>query len=160
LPVSCWRITSPLYSDITAFLNCPRASQKQGVRFGRDFALNFNQKSCLNARIFFTDIRTILLLYHGTFRGREVLAQEIAVLLMDHSSADVSDDVISILTEASARVITFAPVTTQVFQVFDLTLFGVLKPCPRYELPFDLIGTNVSGYSRFRWAFCERTFGH
>jgi hypothetical protein len=26
---------------------------------------------------------------------------------------------------------------TQVFQVLDLTLFGVLKRCPRYELPFD-----------------------
>jgi hypothetical protein len=35
------------------------------------------------------------------------------------------------------RVITFAPHTTQVFQVLDLTLFGVLKRCPRYELPFD-----------------------
>jgi hypothetical protein len=51
--------------------------------------------------------------------------------------AHVSDGVIRILTEARVRVITFAPHTAQVFQVLDLTFFGVLKRCPRYELPFD-----------------------
>jgi hypothetical protein len=56
---------------------------------------------------------------------------------MAHCSADVTDDVVRIRTEARVRVITFAPHTTQVFQVLDLTLFGVLKRCPRYELPFD-----------------------
>jgi hypothetical protein len=30
---------------------------------------------------------------------------------------------------------TFAPYTTQTFQVLDLTLFGALKRRPRYELP-------------------------
>jgi hypothetical protein len=44
---------------------------------------------------------------------------------------------IRILSEARVSVITFAPHTTHVFQVLDLTLFGVLKRCPRYELPFD-----------------------
>jgi hypothetical protein len=56
---------------------------------------------------------------------------------MTHCSADTSDDVIRLLTEARVRVIPLAPHVTQVFQVFDLTLFGVLKQCPRYELPFD-----------------------
>jgi hypothetical protein len=57
--------------------------------------------------------------------------------LNDNCCADVSDDVIHILTEAMVRIITFAPHATQVFQVLDLNLFGVLKRCPRYELPFD-----------------------
>jgi hypothetical protein len=48
-----------------------------------------------------------------------------------------SDDVIRILTEARVCVISFAPHTTQVFHVLDLTLFGVLKRCPIYELSFD-----------------------
>jgi hypothetical protein len=56
---------------------------------------------------------------------------------MDDCSADVSDDVMRILTEARVRVITFAPHTTQVFQVLDLTLVDVPKRCLRYELPFD-----------------------
>jgi hypothetical protein len=31
----------------------------------------------------------------------------------------------------------FAPDTTMIFQVIGLTLFGVLKSRPRYELPFE-----------------------
>jgi hypothetical protein len=56
---------------------------------------------------------------------------------MAHCSADVSNDVIRILTDARVRAITFARHTTQVFQVLELTLFCVLKRRPRYELPFD-----------------------
>jgi hypothetical protein len=56
---------------------------------------------------------------------------------MDYYSAHVGDDVICILTEARVRVITFASHTTQTFQLLDFTLFGVLKRCPRYELPVD-----------------------
>jgi hypothetical protein len=63
---------------------------------------------------------------------------------MTHCSADVSDDVIRILTGARVRVITFAPHTTQVFQVLDLTLFGVLMRCQRYELPFDANDATVT----------------
>jgi hypothetical protein len=70
-------------------------------------------------------------------RGLAVFPQKPAVLLMGNCSAHASDDVIRILTEGSVRVITFAPHTTQIFQVLDLTLFGVLKRRPRYELPFD-----------------------
>jgi hypothetical protein len=99
--------------------------------------LKFNQKPYFNADIFLAYIRTILLLYIDSFHGLAVFAQEIAVLLMPHCSADVSDDVIRIVTEPRVRVITFAPHTTQVFQVLDLTLFSVLKWCPRSELPFD-----------------------
>jgi hypothetical protein len=86
--------------------------KEQGVCFGSDMILPFNQKP-------------------------SIVAQETAVLLMDHCSAHFSDDVIRMLTEAKVRVITFPSRTTQVFQVLDLTLFGVLKRRPRYELPFD-----------------------
>jgi hypothetical protein len=124
-------ITSQNFPTVQEHLKTP------GVRFGRDFASKFNQKPYINAGIFLASIRTILLPYIDIFRCRAVLAHEIAVLLMAHYSADVSDDVIHILTEARVCVITFAPHTTQIFQVLDLTLFGVLKRCPRYELPFD-----------------------
>jgi hypothetical protein len=99
--------------------------------------LKSHQKPYFNTGILLAYIRTILLSYLDTFRGRAVLAQEIAVLLNAHCSADVSDDVISILIEARVRVITFAPHTAQLFQPFDLTLFAVLKRRTRYELPFD-----------------------
>jgi hypothetical protein len=94
----------------------------QGVRFGMDFALKFDQKPHFNARIFLAYIRTIHLPYIDTFYDRAVRAQEIAVSLMAHCSADVSDDVNRIPTEARVPVITFPPHTTHVFQVLDLTL--------------------------------------
>jgi hypothetical protein len=40
-----------------------------------------------------------------------------------------------LLTEVRIGVMTFARHTTQVFRVLDLTAFGVLKGCPRYQLP-------------------------
>jgi hypothetical protein len=61
-----------------------------------DFTSKSNQKPYVNAGFFLADIRTILLPYIDTFRGREVLAQEIAVVLMAHRSVGVSDDVIRI----------------------------------------------------------------
>jgi hypothetical protein len=118
-------------------------STKQGVRLGRDFTLKFNQKSYVNAGIFLADIRTVCLPYIDTLRGLAIFAEAVAVLLMTHCSADVSDDVIRILTEASGRVITFAPHTTQVFQVLDFTLFGVLKRCSSFELPLDDLNATV-----------------
>jgi hypothetical protein len=94
---------------IVASQNSPTVQEhlkNQSVRFGRDFPLTFHQKTCFNAGIFVADIRTILLPYIDPLRGRAVLAQEVAVLLMTHCSADVSDDVIRILAEAMVHVIT------------------------------------------------------
>jgi hypothetical protein len=70
-------------------------------------------------------------------------AAEEAVLLMDNCSAHVTDDVIRLLTEARVRVITFTPHTTHIFQVLELTLFGVLKRRPRNELPFETDNSTV-----------------
>jgi hypothetical protein len=115
-------VTSQNSSTIQEYL------KKQCVRFGSDFDLKFNQKPDSNTGIFLAYIRTILLPYVDTFRDLAVIAREIAVLLMAHCSADVSDDV---------GVITLAPHTTQVFHVLDFTLFRVFNRRPRYELPFD-----------------------
>jgi hypothetical protein len=59
------------------------------------------------------------------------------VLLIENCSVHVTDDAIRLLIEARACVITFAPHTTQIFQVLDLTLFALLKRPPRYEMPLD-----------------------
>jgi hypothetical protein len=111
--------------------------KKQGVCFGRDIIFTVNQRPYINAGIFLVYIRTIFLPYIDTVRDLAIFAQEPALLSPDKCSTQVSDDLVRILTEASVRVITFAPHTTQIFQVLDLSLFGVLKRRPRYELPFD-----------------------
>jgi hypothetical protein len=66
--------------------------KKQAIRFGRDIALTINHRPYLEAGIFLDGIRTIFLPYLDTLPGLAVLAQEIAVLLMDDCSAHVSDD--------------------------------------------------------------------
>jgi hypothetical protein len=71
--------------------------------------------------------------YIDTLRDPTVNGEKAAILLMNNCWADVSDDVIRILAEARVGVINFAPHTTQIFQVLDLTPFGVLKRRPRYE---------------------------
>jgi hypothetical protein len=55
---------------------------------------------------------------------------------MDNCPAHLIDEMMSLLIEASLRVIAFAPYTTQIFQVLDLTLSRILRRCPRYELSF------------------------
>jgi hypothetical protein len=117
--------------------------------------LKCNRKPYFNAGIFLDFIRTVSVPYIDTFRPRAVLVQEIAVLLMAHCSADVSDDAIHILTEAMVRVTTFAPHTTQIFQVLDLTLFGILKRCPRYEQPFDDNNAAVKGITKVYHDFTQ-----
>jgi hypothetical protein len=58
-------------------------------------------------------------------------------------SCHVIDDIIGLLTEARVRVITFAPCTTQIFQILDVTLFGVLKWQLGYKLPFKDVKETV-----------------
>jgi hypothetical protein len=56
---------------------------------------------------------------------------------MDNCPSHLTDEIISLLTDARVRVITFAPHTSQIFQVLDVTLFRVLKRRLGYELPFE-----------------------
>jgi hypothetical protein len=63
-------------------------------------------------------------------------AEEMAVLLMDSCPSHIAGDMIDFLAEACVRVMTFAPHITQIFQVLDVSLFGVLKRRPSDELPF------------------------
>jgi hypothetical protein len=128
---------------------------KHGVRFGRDFALRFSQQPYFTAGIFLDSIRTNFLAYIDTLRGLAVLGQEIAILLMHNCSTHVSDNVIRIVTEARVRVITFAPDATQVFQILDLILFGVPKPCPMYELPFDGDNATAKGITKVYHDFTQ-----
>jgi hypothetical protein len=69
-------------------------------------------------------------------RALDEFAEEVTMLLMDNWSSHIISDKIGSLTERRVRVITFAPHTTQIFQIFDVAFFGILKRHPRYELPF------------------------
>jgi hypothetical protein len=59
-----------------------------------------------------------------------------AVLLMDTWSGHITNDVIGLLIEGRVSIITFALHTTKIIQVFDATLFDLLRRHPRRELAF------------------------
>jgi hypothetical protein len=63
--------------------------------------------------------------------------EEDAVLLIDNYSPHLAPAVLTLLSNAPVRIVTFAPHTTQILQIIDLTLFRVFKRREQYQLPFD-----------------------
>jgi hypothetical protein len=111
--------------------------KKQGVRFGPNFVLKSKSEPDINAEIVLDYIRTVLLSNPAELRTLDEWAEDIGVLFMANFPSHVFDDVIYLLTKHRARVKAFATHTTQISQVLDLTLFGVLKRRSRYELPLE-----------------------
>jgi hypothetical protein len=93
--------------------------------------------------------------YIDIFCALVVFAQEVAVLLVNNCSVDVSNDVIRILTVARVRVITFVPHTTQFVQVFDFAICGVPERRPKYEMPFDENNATVNVITKVYRDFTE-----
>jgi hypothetical protein len=106
------------------------------LRNGTDLVSKSNIKTDINAEIFRDYIRTALSSNLVELRTFDEFTEEIIMSLMENYSSHIDNDVIDLLTETQMRLITFAPYTIQIFQVFDMTLFGVLKWHPRYELTF------------------------
>jgi ATP-dependent helicase YprA (DUF1998 family) len=111
--------------------------KKEGVRFSTDFVLRWNPKPYIKAEIFFDYIRTVFLPNLAELRTLDAFTEETGVLLMDTCPSHVTDDIIGIHTEARVRVITFAPHTTKICQILDVTLFSVLKRRLGYKLLFE-----------------------
>jgi hypothetical protein len=99
--------------------------------------LRSNPSPYINAESFRDDLQTVFLPNLAELRKLDAFTEETGVLLMDNCLSHVTDNIIGVLTEARVRVITFAPYTTQIFQVLDVTLFGVLKQRLGYKLPFE-----------------------
>jgi hypothetical protein len=81
----------------------------------------------VNAALFLEVINSIFIHYLSELLDFEHFDACEAILLMDNCSPRMSDDVLAVLTNARVRVITFAPHTTHVFQMFDIVLFGALN---------------------------------
>jgi hypothetical protein len=97
-----------------------------------------NAKPSINSEIFLDYVQTVFLPYLAELRPLDEFAEEMEVLLMDNCPSHITSDVITLLIETRARLITFPPHTTQIFQVLEVTLFGVLKQRARYELPLEV----------------------
>jgi hypothetical protein len=64
------------------------------------------------------------------------IRDEDTVRLMDNSSPHLTPVVIDLFSTARVQTVTFEPHTTQIFQVFDLALFVVVKIRGQHELQF------------------------
>jgi hypothetical protein len=120
-----------------------------------------------NLKLLLDYIRCIFLRCLSNLRRRSELAGNQAVLLRDNCPPLVAQKVLDLPRQARVRVIIFAPHTTNIFQVLDLTLFGVLKRHGQYHPPFEtenrtadfivktykdvhctMVGTNIWGLFR------------
>jgi hypothetical protein len=126
-----------------------RDVEADGMKIERQ--LNLILKHCdkpyVNAELFEDYLRSVLLPHLMITRIVKDLREEDAVLLMDDCSPHITPAVIELLSTARMRVVvvTFAPHTTQLFQVLDLTLFGVLKRRGQEQLPLE----DDAGRARF-----------
>jgi hypothetical protein len=94
--------------------------KKHVIGFGTWLILRSNREPYVNTEIFLDSIQTMFLPNLIELRTLDDFAEEFTLLLMDNCSNHITADVIVLLTEALVRFITFAPHTTQ-----------------RYELPFE-----------------------
>jgi hypothetical protein len=108
-----------------------------GLRFGRDLIMTQREKAYINGTIFANYIRNVFLPHLLRVCTQENLLDEEAVRLMDNCLAHMTDEVLGLLNEAQVRIVTFAPHTTRLFQILDLTLFGVFKRRGHDHLPFQ-----------------------
>jgi hypothetical protein len=65
--------------------------------------------------------------------------------LMNNCLNHTGADILSVLRDARARIITWAPHTTLIFQELGICLFGVLKRRGQYTLSFDN-GETTTGF--------------
>ena len=109
----------------------------EGFRMGLDLILEHRKKPYLTAELFHQYVTTVLLPFIDELRTNDEFAGKTAILLMDNCSIHTRPSVLLHLKEHNVKVITFPPHTTQIFQVLDLSLFGVLKRKTQYKLPLS-----------------------
>jgi hypothetical protein len=124
-------VSSQATPAVTTKLKC------LGFRMGVDLVLKHRSKPYVSSKLFYKYLTKVFLPYIEELRTNREFADKVAILLMDNCSVHVSADVISVLTEHRVKVITWPPHTTHIFQVLDLSLFGVFKRKMSYKLPFE-----------------------
>jgi hypothetical protein len=114
-----------------------RALEATAMQLGQNLLLKHRDKPSVDADLFENYIQTVFLSHLLITCLIQDLREEDAVLLMENCSPHLTPVVRDLLSTTSLRIVTFAPHTTQIFQVLDLALFGVFKRRAQYQLPFD-----------------------
>jgi hypothetical protein len=98
-----------------------------GVRLGVDFLLRHLSKPSVSGKLFLKYINTIFVPCLNELRESEEFETCESVLLMHNCSPHMSDGLVALPTSVRMGIITFAPHTTQIFQMLDIVLFGAFK---------------------------------
>jgi hypothetical protein len=116
-----------------------RDLKADGMQIGSCLISTHRDKPDVNAELFEDYFRSVFLPDLMITRIVKDLHEEEAVPLMDICSPHNTPSIIELLSTLRVRlvVVPFAPHTTQIFQVLDLTLFGVLKSGGQYQLPLE-----------------------
>jgi hypothetical protein len=118
--------------------------RKKGIEFGRPLILMENQKPYVHSKSFDEYIKLTFISHVTRMRSARGIEQEDTVLLMDNYPSHLTRDVKDLLNTARVRVVTFAPHARKIFQLLDLTSFGMFKREGKYHLPFSDLGTTVN----------------
>jgi len=100
---------------------------KQGFRFGLDLIPRKRDTAYVNAELFKEYIQTVFIPYVKDLRKLAMFAGQEAELLMDNFGSQSKDEILTLLATNRIKGITFAPHTSHVFQMPDLSCFGNSK---------------------------------
>jgi hypothetical protein len=83
----------------------------------------------------------MFLFNHVKIRTLKEFTKKFVIVFINSYLRHITSDVITLLTETGVYVIIFILYTyiylTQIFQILDISVFGVLKECTRDEMSFE-----------------------
>jgi hypothetical protein len=78
---------------------------------------------------------------------------------MDNCSKHITNEMIDLLTQERVRIFSFVPDTTQIFQIFDIIFFNVLKQQSRHKFSFGdgkaIVQFKMKVYNDFKPAMMD-----
>jgi hypothetical protein len=95
-------------------------------------------KASVSAELFLDYLTTMFLSFLGEPRGDEEFANHPASPFMDNCSCCDSEEVLALLTENQVKATKSAPHMSHIFQLFDLSLFDLVKNQQQYQLPTNI----------------------
>jgi hypothetical protein len=115
-----------------------------GHRPGKDFIIEHDSKPYVDGSVFECFIRHRFIQYIMSMRTISCCSGAKAVLVMDNCSSYVTGETFRLPGENHVNIVIFAPHTTNVFQVLDLSFFRVCKTKDKFGMEQDDDNTFVA----------------
>jgi hypothetical protein len=120
--------------------------KKKGIEFGWHLIPKKSQEPYVNSKLFAEYVESAFVpprrknscQEENRTRRCHVIGRQLS------DSPQVISDVMDLLNMARVRVVTFAPITTQIFQLLDLIVFEIFKHEEKYHLLFGDFETTVN----------------